>query len=218
MGEHMKTITKISLQQTPGRYNLFLDNEFFCGLSEDTLIKLGLNKGMQVDEEELEAILKEESRNKCFDYCMRLLGRQNYFEKAIVDKLRQKEYSDEDIRYAVEKLKRYGYLDDTKLAEAFVKDKKKFSKKGPKYIAGALKMKGIDYETIAQTIDENYSKEEELENGMAVALKKLEVYRRKESDYYALKNKMYGYLLQRGFTSSVINKILEELMGKKEDF
>ena len=56
----MKKITKISRQQNGERYNLFLDEAFFCGITEDTLVKLRLKKGMEVDEAELENILKEE--------------------------------------------------------------------------------------------------------------------------------------------------------------
>ena len=41
----MKKITKISMQQNGERYNLILDEEFFCGITEDTLVKLKLKKG-----------------------------------------------------------------------------------------------------------------------------------------------------------------------------
>ena len=75
----MKKITKISMQQSGERYNLFLDEEFFCGVTEDTLVKLRLKKGMEVDEVDLEAILKEENKNKCFNYAVFLLCRRNYF-------------------------------------------------------------------------------------------------------------------------------------------
>ncbi|MDF2613890.1 MAG: hypothetical protein K0S71_1676 [Clostridia bacterium] len=213
----MQTITKISLQQTPGRYNLFLDDTFFCGITEDTLIKLGLKKGMQVDEKELEVILKEESKNKCFSYCMRLLARQNYFEKALLEKLKQKEYSDEDITFALNKLKQYNYIDDTKLAEGFVKDKKKFAKKGPKYIAQALRMKGIDYETISKSLQDHYSEEEEFENCMSAARKKIETYRKKSDDDYVVRGKLYGYLSGRGFSMQVITKVLEKLLEDKNE-
>ncbi len=208
----MKTITKISSQKEQGRYNLFLDGTFFAGISEETLVKLGLKKGMQVDENELEEILKEESRNKCFTYCLKLLARQNYFEKALIDKLKQKEYAEDDITYALERLKAYRYLDDIRLAEAFIKDKKNFAKKGPSYIAQALKMKGISYEAIAEKINEHYSDEEAYENCKYAALKKVESYKRKCSDKYTLKNKMYGYLMQKGFKTHTISKVLEEIL------
>jgi len=212
----MQTITKISLQQkAKGRYNLFLDDTFFCGITEDTLIKLGLKRGMQVDEIKLETILKEESRNKCFNYCLWLLARQNYFQKVLAEKLKKKEYSEEDITYAFDKLKEHNCLDDTKLTQAFVNDKKRFSKKGPQYIAQALRMKGVDSETISQTLQDNYSEEEEFENGMNAALKKIESYRRKCTDDYAVSNKLYGFLSQRGFRMQVISKVVEKLFENR---
>ena len=210
----MKTITKISVQQTRGRYNLFLDEAFFCGVSEETLLKIGIKKGMLVDEEELERILKEESKSKCFEYCMRLLGRQNYFERALTNKLRQKEYSEEDIAYALEKLKGYHYIDDKKLAEGFVKDKKKFAKKGPSYIAQSLRMKGVDSDTIKNMLEKHYSEGEELDNCKAAAVKKLESYRKKYDDFYVLKSKLYAYLAQKGFNSSVVCKTIDALLSE----
>ncbi|WP_054740415.1 regulatory protein RecX [Cellulosilyticum ruminicola] len=62
----MKTITKISVQQGGERYSLFLDEEFYCGVSEDTLIKLNLKKGMQLDETTLELLNNEEVKISAF--------------------------------------------------------------------------------------------------------------------------------------------------------
>ncbi len=213
----MKTITKISIQQNNQRYNIFLDEAFFCGVTEDTLIKLGLKKGMQIDEEALEELIKEETKNKCFNYALYLLGRQNYFEKVLIDKLKQKGYATEDISFTMEKLKQYHYLDDTRLAEAFAKDKKKFSKKGPRYIASALKMKGVQEDTIHQTLKLHYSDEEALENCKEIISKKLDYYKKKTSDPYQLKGKLYALLAQRGFTSSIIKKAIQEVLEIAEE-
>ncbi len=211
----MKTITKISVQQGGERYNLFLDEEFYCGVSEDTLIKLNLKKGMQLDEMALELLNNEESKNKCFSYAVYLLGGRNYFEKALKDKLRQKEYSDEAISFTIEKLKKYNYIDDEKLTAAFVNDKKRFSKKGPRYIAQALKMKGVDSEIIRNALEDGYDVDEAYENCKALAVKKYDYYKRKTDDKYTFKGKMYGFLAQRGFNSEVIRKVLEELMSEE---
>ena len=211
----MKTITKITVQQSGERYNLFLDEEFFCGVSEDTLIKLNLKKGMQLDEATLEILAEEENKNKCFSYAVYLLGGRNYFEKALRDKLRQKEYTEEAIDFTVEKLKKYKYIDDEKLTAAFISDKKRFSKKGPRYIAQALKMKGVDGETIKTALEEGYDNEEAYENCRALAIKKYEYYKRKSEDKYTFKGKMYGFLAQRGFNSEIIRKVLEGLMEEE---
>lgn len=208
----MKTITKISMQQNGERYNLFLDEAFFCGVSEDTLIKLSLKKGMQIDEERLQELTEEEERNRCFSYAIYLLGRHNYFEKNLRDKLKQKEYNEEQINFAIEKLRSYNYIDDNRLAESFVRDKKRFAKKGPRYIAQALRAKGVDGEAITEVLKENYSEEERLENCREIALKKLDYYKKKTSDTYTLKGKMYAFLAQRGFEGEIIKKTLGQII------
>lgn len=208
----MKKITKISIQQNGERYNLFLDEEFFSGITEDTLVKLRLKKGMEVDESALAEIVKEENNNKCFNYAVFLLSKRNYFEKALVEKLQAKEYDEEAISLTLEKLYSYGYLDDSRLTEAFVKDKKKFSKKGPRFIASALRAKGVDGEVIRQAIEEHYQQDEALENCKMLVLKKLDYYRKKTEDTYTLKGKLYAFLAQRGYASDVIKKAIEEVL------
>lgn len=207
----MKTITKISRQQNGERYNIFLDEVFFCGVTEDTLIRMNLKKGAKIDEEALKALEEEESKNRCFSYAIYLLGRQNYFEKVLVEKLKRKEYSEEDIQYTLEKLRYYNYLDDSRLTEAFVRDKKRFSKKGPRYIAEALRNKGVSQEQITKALEENYSTEEAYENCIGIAEKKFEYYKNKTDDLYQLKSKLYAFLAQRGFSSEVIKRTIEKL-------
>ncbi|MBP3887448.1 MAG: RecX family transcriptional regulator [Cellulosilyticum sp.] len=208
----MKKITKISMQQNGERYNVFLDEEFFCGITEDTLVKLNLKKGMEVDEGALEAIIKEESKNKCFNYAVFLLGKRNYFEKALVDKLTQKEYDEEAIAFTIEKLYSYGYINQERLTEAFVRDKKRFSKKGPRYIANALRAKGVDGDMIRQALEENYDADEELENCKSLLWKKLDYYKRKTEDTYTLRGKLYTFLAQRGYGSDVIKRAIEAVL------
>ena len=211
----MKKITKISMQQNSERYNLFLDDEFFCGISEDTLVKLQLKKGMEVDEASLVRLIEEERKNQCLNYAIWLLTKQNYFQQVLVTKLQAKEYTQEEIAYALQKLNTYQYLDDKRLTGSFVKDKKRFSKKGPQYIRQALRQKGVDQQVITEALEEYYSEEEEIENCKAVAEKKLISYQRKETNAYTLKGKLYGFLMQRGFQSQTITKVLELIWQEK---
>ena len=212
----MKKITKITKQQNGERYNLFLDEAFFCGITEDTLVKLRLKKGMEVDEAELENILKEENKNKCFNYAVFLLGKRNYFEKALQDKLKEKEYDEEAIQFAIEKLYQYGYLNEERLTEAFVKDKKRFSKKGPRYISSALKAKGVEEELIKKALEAHYEEDEALENCMSLLRKKFDYYKRKTEDTYTLKSKLYAFLAQRGYDFEVIKKSIEIVLKEME--
>ena len=215
--DRMKKITKISLQQNGERYNIFLDEAFFCGVTEETLMKLGLKKGMEVDETDLEAIAEEEGKNRCLSYAIFLLGRQNYFEKVLVEKLQRKEYTENEIEFALGKLKEYRYLDDGRLAESFVKDKKRFAKKGPRFIASALSAKGVERETIQEALEANYSVDEAYENCKELATKKYGYYERKTPDTYQLKGKLYAFLAGRGFQSDVMKRAIEDVIREIEN-
>lgn len=204
------------MQQNGERYNLFLDEEFFCGITEDTLVKLRLQKGMMVDEKALEEIAREEMNNKCFNYAVFLLGKRNYFEKVLMDKLKEKEYDEEAITFAMDKLHQYRYLDEQRLTAAFINDKKRFSKKGPKYIASVLKTKGVDSELIRQTLEENYEEDEAFENCVSLLRKKIDYYRRKTQDTYTLKGKLYAFLAQRGYNGDVIKRSIEQVLREEE--
>ena len=204
------------MQQNGERYNLFLDEEFFCGITEDTLVKLRLQKGMMVDEKALEEIAREEMNNKCFNYAVFLLGKRNYFEKVLMDKLKEKEYDEEAITFAMDKLHQYRYLDEQRLTAAFINDKKRFSKKGPKYIASVLKTKGVDSELIRQTLEENYEEDEAFENCVSLLRKKIDYYRRKTQDTYTLKGKLYAFLAQRGYNGDVIKRSIKQVLREEE--
>ena len=56
----MKKITKIERQKRrKNRVSIFLDNTFFCGISENLMIKLDLFEGKEIDEEEISRLIKE---------------------------------------------------------------------------------------------------------------------------------------------------------------
>lgn len=214
MGLIMKKITKISTQQNKGRYNLFVEEKFLCGISEETLIQFDLKKGMLIDDETLFRIEECEKKNQCFDAALKLLGRQNYFTKILKHKLRQKGYSEEAIDYSISKLQEMGYVNDDSLVASYIKDKKRFSQKGSVYISQMLWSKGLAPNQINQALEEYYSFEEETENCRAVAIKKLESYKKKETDPYKLKGKLYSFLMQRGFKSAVIETVINDLFTR----
>lgn len=215
-GIKMKKITKISIQQNGERYNLFLDDEFFCGITEDTLIKMQLKKGMMVDEKLLGELAREELNNKCFNYAVFLLGKRNYFEKVLMDKLKEKEYDEEAITFCIERLHHYGYLSDARLSMAYVNDQKRFLKKGPRYIANVLRSKGVTRELIEESLEAQYQEEEALENCKSLVHKKLEYYRKKTDSNYALKGKLYAFLAQKGYKSETIKCAIEDVLKEAE--
>ncbi len=208
----MKKITKISAQKNMGRYNLFLDEIFYCGVSEETILQLGLKKDMLLDDDMLLVLEEHEKKNQCFNESLKLLARQSYFKKTLKDKLIRKGYSEEDINLTILKLQDMNYINDDLLTTSYINDKKRFSKKGSVYIGQMLRAKGLESNQVEHSLSMNYSLEEEIESCIVVATKKLDTYKKKESDPYKLKSKLYTFLLQRGYKKEAIETVIKELL------
>ena len=69
------TITAIEPQKTSKkRYNLFLDGEFYCGITDQTVVFAGLKVGKTITSQELENILNSMEVQIAFDKTLNLLS------------------------------------------------------------------------------------------------------------------------------------------------
>ena len=67
----MSIITKIEVQaRNKNKVNIYLDEEFYMGASMETVYKLGLKKGNEVDEKKLQELLAAEEKHKALTKAM----------------------------------------------------------------------------------------------------------------------------------------------------
>lgn len=189
----MRKITAITAQEKhKERVNLFVDGEFFAGVSLETAIKLRLKVGDSVDETRLNEILKETERtealNKAADYALKTLKTK----RQVKDYLLKKGYSEETVWQAVDKLKEYGYIDDKEYSKRFIESTSKTQ--GKRLIEYKLMMKGVKKEDIAAA----YETAETDENSSARAL--CEKYLRNKEKTKENVLKAYKYLIGKGFS------------------
>lgn len=140
-------------------------------------------------------------KNKCWNYCLKLLNYKALFEKELDLKLREKGYSPEEREDSISRLKSMGYINDLTQGAEFVRFqlRKGF---GPQAIAFKLAQKAaLSHAQIEALCEEAVSEEEQLE-----LLKTLVNKKYKSLDHSDLKNKqkIYAYLARRGFSQSLI--------------
>ncbi|MBR0189734.1 MAG: RecX family transcriptional regulator [Clostridia bacterium] len=189
----MRKITAITAQEKhKERVNLFVDGEFFAGVSLETAIKLRLKVGDSVDETRLNEILKETERtealNKAADYALKTLKTK----RQVKDYLLKKGYSEETVWQTVDKLKEYGYIDDKEYSKRFIESTSKTQ--GKRLIEYKLMMKGVKKEDIAAA----YETAETDDNASARAL--CEKYLRNKEKTRENVLKAYKYLIGKGFS------------------
>ncbi|MDD2419904.1 MAG: regulatory protein RecX [Bacteroidales bacterium] len=136
----------------------------------------------------------------------------------VLRRLRKYSISQDDLSWVVESLLKDGFVDESRYAKAFVRDKVLLSGWGVKKIIWALKNKGIDKLVIDEAIKEITLSEEPVRLE-AILKNKLKSYR-KTDNAKQLNNKMVRFALSRGFSLdislSVVNKLLSNFAQENE--
>lgn len=202
-------ITKIEIQKkNKNRVNLYLDEEFFCGLSLETVLKNHLKEGIEVEEDKIKFLIFETEKEMALSKAVGYISKCQKTKKEVYKYLIQKGYDEEIINYVISKLEEYNFVDDTLYAKNYIKFKNKNS--GSRKIEMELKQKGIKEEVAKESL-EKYSNDREFV--LMVATKYM---KNKEKD---LKNKQkaYRHLASRGFISEDIIFALNQIFGNNEE-
>lgn len=206
-------ITKITVQKKrKDRFNIFVDGEYAFPVSEAVLIKLGLNKGMQLTKERMEEIERENSAYLAYTTAVDYLSYGLRSEKEVRAKLRDQEIPEAFIEPAIQRLREQKYIDDVIYGESYTRTAMTINRKGPRIIAQELKSKGLDEVTIMTAMDQ-YPEEVQLENAQALAEKTLRKQNRVSSREAEQKTRLF--LQQKGYDKEIIQQIFDDLDTEK---
>jgi len=146
----------------------------------------------------------------------RMCSMREYCEFELRHKLekfdKSSELSAQEKRFILESLKRNKFFDDSRYAEAFIKDKHKLAGWGRRKIEYALHLKHIEKEIVESALDWIDSDKEE--DRLSDLLRRKIGSFKKDEDQQKVKVKLIRFALGRGFNFShingVINKIIQE--------
>jgi regulatory protein len=202
-------ITSIEEQKkNKNRANVFIDYSFAFGLEMETCYKCGLAKGMEIDKNFIDKVIIEEEKNKSLNYSLKLLSFKQRTKKELKNKLGEKGYEDDIIEETVKKLVDIGYIDDEKYVMYFIKEKTRLNKLGRNKIKFQLINKGIDNDIIEAGLEEL---EEDVVLQNALELVKKRVTRLNHLSEIEKNQKLYRFLLGKGYDYSIIKKVINDL-------
>lgn len=204
----MPIITSITPQvKDKTRCNIALDGRFFCGMDLATVMGAHLKAGMSVSAEQLASLQLESEKTTAFDRALTHISLSAKTEKEIRDFLKKKGYIEEVCDDVVEKMKRYGYLDDRAYSAAYAESAGK--RKGKRLIAYELKRKGVSDEDIEEALSD-LSEE-------GAAREVLQRYLRGKTPDRATYKKAFSYLVGKGFDYDTARSALLSLGDTDED-
>ena len=206
----MRTITEIKKIGKGQRYYLYLDNQFFGVYEAEILARHCLKTGQSFDDEFFEELKLENGDYACFNRGLSLLEKGMKSEKMLKDYLKEKGYPRSCIEKAAEKLKSYGYIDDSAFCESYISTYSTCkSKKKLKY---DLLSKGIKEDIIEEKLAQLFDEEEEKENLLRLAEKYMSG---REFDLKT-KQKFYNHFAGKGYDYNLVLNIWEELKNGRD--
>lgn len=204
------TITRIELcKNNKNRVNVYINEEFAFACSADLVYYHSIEKGKRIDPKLLKDVIEEDNYIKGKNQALKILEKSYKSEKEILDKLIIKGYSLKTVERIIKFLKEYDFINDEKLAERYIEEKR--SSNGKNKIKYALMKKGIREEIINQKlncIEENL----EEDGALKLARKKYNSLIKSEDNSVIIKKKLSEYLFRRGYNWEDIKKILKGIV------
>lgn len=209
----MAIITKIEVQKkNQDRVNIYVNNEFFIAIYTELVYRFGLKKGIDIDEDKLKSLLKDEMYIKAKNKALNILSKSDQSEKKIREKLSY-DFEESIIDKVIIFLKNNNFINDDILAQKIVNTNINLNKCGINKIKQNLYIKGINKNSIDEALsDVDYNIE--FENAMYLAKKRYD--RIKNEDNRKIYQKISQHLAYKGFNYDIIKRVLNKILNFDE--
>ena len=196
-------ITKIQAL-TKQKYRIFLDEEPAFTVYKGELSRYHLEEGAVLPPEVYEELVNGVLKKRATLRAMHILERTDKTEAQLRRKLEESEYPKEAVESAIAYVTSYGYLDDRRYAEHYIEWKKQG--KGKARLKMELVPKGISREIIEEVLEStDFGETRELIRQIILKKRKTDIPMNEKE-----KQRLYGVLMRKGFSSSDILAVMRE--------
>lgn len=150
---------------------------------------------------------KPDKSKTAFNAALRILTRRDHSQYELVQKLKQRGFSQEVIDDAISACKRLDYINDKRTAQVYIRQLKRKGY-GKKRIKLKLNKKGLKGARIQAILDKSVSATDDREGAARILNKNIKRFER-EKDALKRRDKIYRFLHARGFSPEVIAEILK---------
>ena len=181
---------------------IFLDGESIA-LYNGEIRRMDITVGREISEEEYYITVYPILKKRAFARLLHILERSFKSENDLIKKLRLSFYPEEAVKEAIEKAKKFGYINDERYAERYVSTyKDKYSKLNLKY---KLMEKGINKEIIDNALEEADIDESPM------IIKLLEKKHYFEMDEPEKKQKIIASIMRKGYKYTKIKDVIKDI-------
>ncbi|HAG13228.1 MAG TPA: hypothetical protein DCG49_05120 [Ruminococcus sp.] len=208
------------LEIVPAKGKLFeirFDGDRKLWLHADLVQSEFLRIGDDLSEERIAALKARAAEHRAYEYALYLLEKRAYSYRELYDKLMSAPDAQEDaVLIALEKLTRYGFVNDARYAESLARHYVEGKKFGIRRAAYEMKHRGLSQEDIDDALLEYDDAERISEQLLELLQKKYARYLNDPDDRKATE-KVTAALVRRGFTYQQIRYAIEDYYAWLEE-
>ncbi|MEI7810890.1 MAG: regulatory protein RecX [Ignavibacteria bacterium] len=205
-------ITKIS--KIKDSVHIQFDNDEKLILRYEVFLKNSLRKDDGLDEKTRDSLIRQNQFFYVKESAFRFLGCRLHSAKELERKLLAKKYDAELVNNVICNLKENNYLNDEKFARDFTSEKTNRNSLGINRIIMELKAKGISKDIIELVLSDS-SDTEQVDQACKIAQKKLKSLKVRNLEKQKLQQKIYSYLLSKGFNYDIIKIAIESVISSE---
>ncbi|MCA1624960.1 MAG: RecX family transcriptional regulator [Acidobacteria bacterium] len=152
----------------------------------------------------------EKSRTRTFDRAVNLLTYKPRSIKELRERLLEKDWTNEAIvTETIEKLEKYGYLNDAQFAKDFAASKLRQKPIGKRVLKQKLAQRKLGKETVEEAVEKAFEETPEAEIIERAIEKRLRVKGKPETREDT--KKFYDFLLRQGFSYDLVRERMREI-------
>lgn len=203
-------VTDLKMQKrNRQRVNVYLDGEFAFGLAR--IVAAWLQIGQELSDEKIAELQAEDAREAAYQRALNLLSYRPRTSDEVRKNLKSHDITEEIIEYVMERLQRSGLLNDGQFAQTWIENRSEFRPRSRRALAYELQQRGIDRQTIEQSLQG--VDDEEL--AYQAAQKQARKY--EHLDWPDFRQKMYAFLARRGFNYQVSEPVVQRIWSERQD-
>ena len=179
-------------------------------MHQELVFFYGLREKKSLTPETWLKIQDENEMKLAWNYAMNILSARSYTEFQLLKKLKAKEVKQKIQEYILTEAKRLNLINDVFFAKQYALElhNKGF---GIKALKVKMQQKGIPSELIEKTLLELDESLSDITPAKNIFDKKLNFLKRKEADTRKLKEKMYRFMISKGFPYDTISDLLDNI-------
>ena len=122
----MPKITNISKQKNnKDRCNLYVDDQFYAGVSLEVVLLNRLKVGDEIDVHSLRTVILDSDKATALNKALGYISRSIKTKREIKDYLLRKGFAEEVVWYCIDKLKEYEYVNDVEYSKKYIESTSK---------------------------------------------------------------------------------------------